>query len=409
MQGLDNAQPPTTAPQAYRTSDEQVEDTWWHGSGPMSDVARLIDRVADCDVTVLIRGESGVGKELVARAIHRRSPRARRPLVRTNCAALPAELLESELFGHERGAFTGATSVRVGMFEQAHLGTILLDEIGEMSAGLQAKLLHVLQDGSFSRLGSNRQVVADARVLAATNRDLTAMIAVGQFREDLYYRLNVVEVHVPPLRERQEELASLVPHFLGQFSAKYNRPVPAIPDDLSRLLLEYSWPGNVRELENCMKRLVLLQDPGQIERDLRTSRRAAAETAPSAAPTPLARVTEEPAPEVARKPCGVPNAERRVVACAPPVAPSGVRSLRDVAREASERAERNAIQRTLLSVRWNRHRAAERLGVSYKTLLNKIRDLAIETTVEVFDGPDRGLLPVADPAGPRVAIAVSSP
>ena len=408
MQGLEHAPPPAGASHAHRTSDEQVEETWWHSSGPMSDVAQLIDRVADCDVIVLIQGESGVGKELVARAIHRRSPRARRPLVRTNCAALPAELLESELFGHERGAFTGATSVRVGMFEQAHHGTILLDEIGELPAGLQAKLLHVLHDGSFTRLGSNRPVVADARVLAATNRDLGAMIASGQFREDLYYRLNVVEIHVPPLRERQEELAALVPHFLGQFSAKYNRPVPTIPDDLTRLLLEYSWPGNVRELENCMKRLVLLQDPGQIERDLRTSRRAAAETAPSAAPASRARVTAEPAPEVARKACSVPDSEPSAVACdAPPVAVRGVRSLRDVAREASERAERTAIRRTLAAVRWNRHRAADRLGVSYKTLLNKIRDLAVETTAEVFDGPDRRGL--AGAAAPRQTVAASSP
>ncbi len=256
MQGLEHAPPPAGASHAHRTSDEQVEETWWHSSGPMSDVAQLIDRVADCDVIVLIQGESGVGKELVARAIHRRSPRARRPLVRTNCAALPAELLESELFGHERGAFTGATSVRVGMFEQAHHGTILLDEIGELPAGLQAKLLHVLHDGSFTRLGSNRPVVADARVLAATNRDLGAMIASGQFREDLYYRLNVVEIHVPPLRERQEELAALVPHFLGQFSAKYNRPVPTIPDDLTRLLLEYLVAGQrarTRELHEAAR------------------------------------------------------------------------------------------------------------------------------------------------------------
>jgi len=410
MQGLEHAISPAGASHAHRTSHEPVEDTWWHSSGPMSDVARLIDRVADCDVTVLIRGESGVGKELVARAIHRRSPRAGRLLVKTNCAALPAELLESELFGHERGAFTGATSVRVGMFEQAHHGTILLDEIGELPAGLQAKLLHVLQDGSFSRLGSNRPVVADARVLAATNRDLGAMIASGLFREDLYYRLDVVEIHVPPLRDRREDLASLPTYFLGRFGAKYNRPVPVIPDDLSRLLLEYSWPGNVRELENCMKRFVLLQDPGQIARDLQSSRREVPETRRHAGRPPQARVSDGGELEAARKASDVRQTEGSVVARdAPPVAQAGVRSLRDVRREAVNRAERTAIERELASVRWNRRRAAHHLGVSYKTLLNKIRDLAVDAAAEVVGDLDRLVPPVAGAAAPCQTVAASAP
>jgi len=408
MQGLEHAPSPEGASHAHHTSHEQVEDTWWHSSGPMSDVARLIDRVADCDVIVLIRGESGVGKELVARAIHRRSARARGLLVKTNCAALPSELLESELFGHERGAFTGATSVRVGMFEQAHHGTILLDEIGEMPAGLQAKLLHVLQDGSFSRLGSNRPVVADARVLAATNRDLGGMIAVGQFREDLYYRLNVVEIHVPPLRDRREDLASLVTYFLGRFGAAYGRPVPAIPDDLSQRFLDYSWPGNVRELENCMKRFVLLQDPGQIARDLESPRLEVPETRHAARPQ-QARVSDGGEPENARKASGVRQTEGSVAARdTARVAPAGVRSLRDVRREAVNRAERAAIERELAYVRWNRRRAADRLGVSYKTLLNKIRDLAVDAAAEVADDPDRRVPPVAGAAAPCEAVATTS-
>ena len=401
MQALAQAPSPAEASGAHRPSHERAEDAWWHSSGPMSDVARLIDRVAECEVIVLIRGESGVGKELVARAIHRRSARARGPLVKTNCAALPAELLESELFGHERGAFTGATAVRVGMFEQAHHGTILLDEIGEMPTGLQAKLLHVLQDGSFSRLGSNRPVVADTRVLAATNRDLGRMVASGQFREDLYYRLNVVEIRVPPLRDRLEDLASLVAHFLARFAAAYRRPVPAVPDDLSQRFREYSWPGNVRELENCMKRFVLLQNPDQIARDLESPRREVSET-PGAAGPRQARGSGGGEREAARKASDVRPPQSSVVAReAPRVA--AVRLLRDVKREAVNRAERGAIARELACVHGNRRRAAHRLGVSYKTLLHKIRDLAIDAEAKV----DR-VAPVASAAVPPTVTTTSS-
>lgn len=374
---------------AHDDPNDQAAQTWWHSDGPMSQVAQVIERVADCDVIVLIHGESGVGKELVARAIHRGSRRARGPLVKVNCAALPDELLESELFGHERGAFTGAISMRVGKFEQANHGTILLDEIAEMSTGLQAKLLHVLQDGSFTRLGGSRELVVDARVLAATNRNLSEMIADGRFREDLYYRLKVVDVQVPPLRERRQELASLTTYFLRKFSEKYHRPVPPVSAELLQLLLGYSWPGNVRELENCMKRFALLQDPAQVARDLRPSRPTMAEGEGPAAEPPGERTNSEAGSRDTGTACGAREAEQGDVASDARVAASTrVRSLRDVAREAVERAERAAIERTLASVRWNRRRAAERLGVSYKTLLSKIKNLDIDSTVIVVGDPD---------------------
>src|SRR5690242_2030108 len=215
----------------------------------MRGIATVIEQVADSDVGVLIRGESGVGKELVSRAIHQRSSRRDRPFVKVNCAALPAELLESELFGHEKGAFTGAATTRIGKFEQAHTGTILLDEIGEMKAALQAKLLHVLQDGQFTKLGSNKPINVDVRVVAATNRDLEVMLAHGQFREDLYYRLKVIEVTVPPLRERRAEIPQLTHFFMDRYARRYNRPPRELSEELHHLFLTYEWPGNIRELE----------------------------------------------------------------------------------------------------------------------------------------------------------------
>ena len=196
----------------------------WGNSEKMRGIATVIEQVADSDVTVLIRGESGVGKELVARAIHQRSTRRNRPFVKVNCAALPAELLESELFGHERGAFTGAATTRIGKFEQADGGTLMLDEIGEMKPALQAKLLHVLQDGEFTKLGSNKRVQVDVRIVAATNRDLEKMMLSGDFREDLYYRLKVIELLVPALRERRDEVATLTDFFVARYSRKYNPP-----------------------------------------------------------------------------------------------------------------------------------------------------------------------------------------
>ena len=270
----------------------------------MEPVLAMVDRIADSDVTVLLRGESGVGKEVIARELHRRSRRRPKPFVKVNCAALPADLLESELFGHERGAFTGAGALRIGKFEFAQSGTILLDEISEMPAALQAKLLHALQDAQFCRLGSNRSIDVDVRVIAATNQHLESMMRAGTFREDLYDRLQVIELHVPPLRDRREEIPALVEFFLGKYAGVYRRPPVRPSRALLEALRDYAWPGNIRELENMMKRFVVLQDEqyitGELARLMRASRDAEADAfAPDAIPTRAAPVSAPDADEEA--------------------------------------------------------------------------------------------------------------
>src|ERR671913_1379287 len=227
---------------------EQSKYTMLFGNSErMAEVRDLIHRVSDTDVTVLIRGESGTGKELVARALHEQSLRKDRSFVKVNCAALPTELLESELFGFEKGAFTGAIQHKPGKFEFANHGTMFLDEIGDISYPLQAKLLQVLQDGEFSRLGGKHDVRVDVRVVAATNRDLDKAVASGAFREDLFFRLNVVAITLPPLRERREEIPVLTDFFLKKYSVQYNKPLAAVSPELARLFLSFDWPGNVRQ------------------------------------------------------------------------------------------------------------------------------------------------------------------
>jgi len=226
-------------------------------SAKMQPIRELIGKVAATNTTVLLRGESGVGKEVVARAIHKASPRAHRQFLKVNCAALPGELLESELFGHEKGAFTGAYRQKPGKFEAADQGTLLLDEIGEMPQRLQAKLLHVLQDGEFSRVGGEKIIGTDVRLIASTNRDLETAMRAHQFREDLYYRLNVIEIRIPPLRERREEIPALVDHSLTRFNSQYGRKIE-VPADTMRVFVEYHWPGNIRELENVVERALVL-------------------------------------------------------------------------------------------------------------------------------------------------------
>src|ERR1700681_4260119 len=234
----------------------------------MVEVRDLIERVADTDVTVLIRGETGTGKELVARALHTSSPRHDKPFVKVNCAALPAELLESELFGFERGAFTGAIQNKPGKFEFANHGTMFLDEIGDMSFQLQAKLLQVLQDGEFSRLGGKHDVHVDVRVVAATNQDLEHAVASGQFREDLFFRLNVVSIVLPALRDRREEIPTLTEHFLKKYSVQYHKPYMELSAETMRLLHDYDWPGNIRELENLITRAVVLGSEAAIQKEI---------------------------------------------------------------------------------------------------------------------------------------------
>jgi formate hydrogenlyase transcriptional activator len=220
----------------------------------------MVKVVAPTNATVLINGETGTGKELIAEAIHKCSDRANRPFVKVNCAAIPSGLLESELFGHERGAFTGAIARRVGRFELASHGTIFLDEIGEIPLDLQPKLLRVLQEREFERLGDSRTLKTDARLIAATNRDLEAMVEEQKFRSDLYYRLNVFPVCVSPLRERSEDIPPLVRHFVQQFSRRMNKGIPTIPSETMAALVRYPWPGNVRELQNIIERAVILSD-----------------------------------------------------------------------------------------------------------------------------------------------------
>jgi two-component system response regulator AtoC len=361
----------------------------WGNSEKMRAIATVIEQVADSDVTVLIRGESGVGKELVSRAIHQRSTRRNRPFVKVTCAALPADLLESELFGHERGAFTGAATTRIGKFEQADTGTLMLDEIGEMTPALQAKLLHVLQDAEFTKLGSNKRVQVDVRIVAATNRDLEKMLLDGQFREDLYYRLKVIELTVPALRERRDEIPTLTDFFVARYSRKYNRPARPISEHLRQLFVQYEWPGNIRELENMIKRVVILQDEQLVVREIERNMQR---TALAAAAVPVAAAAAVAMPAGVG---GYPAMPPMAYAPAPPVAApveaeadgddnaggdaaeSGGGSLATVAKAAAMKAERAAIEQTLRQVHWNRRKAAQILGVSYKTLLNKIKECGI--------------------------------
>ncbi len=252
-----------------------------YASGKIEEVLNLTGRAANSEATVLIRGESGTGKELIANAIHYASPRAGRPFIKVNCTALPENLLESELFGHERGAFTGAVQRRIGRFEQAHTGSIFLDEIGDLSASLQMKLLRVLQEKEIERVGSNQTIGTDVRVITATNRNLEEALHKKTFRDDLYYRLNVVTIFLPPLRERREDIPPLIDHFLKKYSEKNRRAVPKISKEARDLLLQYDYPGNVRELENIIERslvvsrgdVITVQDlPFQVQEELKEGR-----------------------------------------------------------------------------------------------------------------------------------------
>ena len=311
-----------------------LEESSW-----MRTLRTIIASIADTDATVLICGETGAGKDFIARAIHARSARCQGPFVKVNCAALPPDLLESELFGHEKGAFTGAHRRKLGQFECANHGTIFLDEIAELPIALQAKLLHVLQDFRFTHVGGQGLIEVDTRVIAATNRNLELAMARGEFREDLYYRLNVVEIRVPPLRERREEIPLLASRFLARFNEQYRRQKQLSPETLRRLT-EYSWPGNVRELENVIQRIVVLPDGEQAFEAL-----------------------------VARGSNGH--------AAVPGPAPGTPGSLREIARRGAREAERKALAEVLERVQWNRAEASRIFKVSYKTLLHKIAECGL--------------------------------
>jgi len=349
------------------------------GSGDrMAEVRELIDRVADTDVTVLIRGESGTGKELVARALCAASLRQSKPFVKVNCAALPTELLESELFGFERGAFTGAIQHKPGKFEFANHGTMFLDEIGEMSFPLQAKLLQVLQDGEFSRLGGKHDVRVDVRVIAATNRDLEQAVADGAFREDLFFRLNVVAITLPPLRERREDIPLLADYFLKKYSVQYNKPYSELGPEVPELFAAHDWPGNIRELENLIKRAVVLGANGTIRKELS---QAIAQSASRNAHLAAGGFRHGPAlhspvPAHANGHDVLPRPTPTELAVA--AAEAGNYSLKNVSREAARQAERELIARMLQQTRWNRKETAEILGISYKALLYKIKENGLD-------------------------------
>jgi len=329
------------------------------GTSPkMMEVKMTIEQVADTTATVLIRGESGTGKEVVARMIYSESSRSDKPFVKVNCAAIPHELLESELFGYEPGAFTGATRQKSGKFEQANNGTIFLDEISEMHPALQAKLLHVLQDHEFSRLGGKRDIQVDVRVLAATNKLLERAVEEGVFREDLFYRLNVVSIHIPPLRERREEIPVFLEYFLSRYSDYYSKHPPMFSEYAVSRMMEYAWPGNIRELENLVKRYVIVGNEAQIIRELST-------------PKPIvSSLSSDPVTSTERLPSPV---------SVPPIQTGTngqefeMPSLLEIGRRAAMQAEREAIERVLAQTRWNRRQAAKILKISYKALLNKLK------------------------------------
>jgi two-component system response regulator AtoC len=398
---LGNALKQRQLTQEVATLREQLREqsrhtTLFSNSERMAEVRELIERVSDTDVTVLIRGESGTGKELVARALHEHSLRKDKPFVKVNCAALPTELLESELFGFEKGAFTGAIQHKPGKFEFANHGTMFLDEIGDMSFPLQAKLLQVLQDGDFSRLGGKADVHVDVRMITATNVDLEAAVADGRFREDLYFRLNVVAIALPPLRDRRDEIPLLVDFFTKKYSVQYNKPTSPISAELLNLFMEYEWPGNIRQLENLIKRMVVLGTEAPIIKELQhptaplvfrshaapSGTRPVAVASPPLAPPPPAVTAFTPhAQPLMPPPGGAPavNGEHAVAAMGT-VTPinGGHVSLKDIARTAAREAERELILRMLTRTRWNRKEAAEILGISYKALLYKIKENGLD-------------------------------
>ena len=301
-------------------------------SSALEAVLEQVERVAPTDSTVIIQGETGTGKELIAHAIHNLSSRCGRSFVRLNCAAIPLDLLESELFGHEKGAFTGAIAQKIGRFELADKGTLFLDEIGDIPPALQPKLLRVLQEQEFERLGSTRTHQVDIRLVAATNRDLEEMVNHGQFRSDLYYRLNVFPVQLPPLRERREDIPALVSHFVERFGRRMGREIDNIPPETMSALSSYQWPGNIRELQNLIERAVILSNDGVL-------------------PNPL------------------PAAGTRVIAIA---SATPVTTLKD--------SQRTLILRTLEEVRWvigGPKGAAAKLGLKRTTLIHKMQKLGI--------------------------------
>src|ERR1700756_5428697 len=331
--------------QAYSGEVEELaDDVFFIAASPaMRKIRSQAALVANVDIPVLLLGESGTGKEVLGRLIHKLSPRAHRTFLKVNCAAVPADLLESELFGYEQGAFTGANHAKPGKFELCNRGTILLDEIGEMPPLLQAKLLHVLQDQTFSRLGSRSIIKVDVRILAATNINIPEALATKRLREDLYYRLNAFTLSLPPLRERKEEIPILLKHFMSRMSERYARPPLPLSPTMLQACLDYSWPGNLRELSNFIKRYLILGDEKLAIQELHPKSDGTGARVDGA--------THGPG--------------------------EGEGGLKSLARSAKDEAEAEAITRALEETNWNRKQAAALLKISYKALLYKIRQYGI--------------------------------
>ncbi len=328
-------------------------------SAEIEKIRDLIKHVADTGLNVVITGESGVGKEVVAQSLYHTSPRREKPFIKINCAALPDGLLESELFGYEPGAFTGAVRKKKGRFELADKGVLFLDEIGEMSNMLQAKLLHVLQSGEYAPLGSERECTTDTWVIAASNRRLEDDIISGIFRKDLYYRLSTIKIHIPPLRERPEDIPCLVDYYLNQYNSQFNKKVTdKLDKKILNIFMEYSWPGNVRELQNLLKRFIVMGDYNEVANEI-LYRKSMAEDLIN---------NEIPIKEL---PKSLDFTGKNFI-------DFSSLSLKEIKKKATDHAEKGAISYVLGKTNWNRSKAAKILKISYKTLLVKINELEIK-------------------------------
>jgi transcriptional regulator with PAS, ATPase and Fis domain len=331
---------------------KRIYQIFFSHNSKLSKIQAIVEDIARTDISILIKGESGTGKSLVAQAIHQNSLRNSKPFIKVNCAAIPKGLLESELFGFEKGAFTGAHMKKPGKFELANEGTILLNEIGEMDISVQGKLLQVLQDGQFCRLGGNGTVSVNTRIIATTQNHLEQSVKEGFFREDLFYRINTVTVTIPPLRDRKEQIVPFSQYFLNLYRTKYGRSVSSLSLRTLGAFKSYPWPGNLRELENTIKRIVLLGDEEAVVEGLVRE-----------------KTGNGGAREIQETLSGMNSVDSA--------------DLRQVGRKAAESAEKRVIENTLHETRWNRKNAARLLGVSYKTLLNKIQKYHLDKVQEL--------------------------
>jgi two-component system response regulator AtoC len=364
-ESLDHAlelEPDRPAASRQRISVPAAKSAFVSRTSAMKEIQALVAQIGWSEAPVLVQGETGAGKEVIARELHNQSPRANKPFLKLNCAALPSELVESELFGYERGAFTGAFQKKAGMFELANGGTILLDEIGDMDVRLQAKLLQVLQDQEFQRIGGKDTIKVDVRVMAATHRDLEKSIGDRSFREDLYYRLNVINIVLPPLRERTEDILPMA-EFLMKRHANAGAQIPQITPERRQAMSAYQWPGNVRELENFMRKLLILRDPQMLARELaaKSGARAAMSLSPAVVTPPV-----------------IAETVTTTFASAEPT------TILEQVTAAKHQAETDAILAALNSTRWNRKRAATMLNIDYKALLYKMKKLGIDNSPAPF-------------------------